>query len=158
VSIKSAYVSQNSVDYPLEIISEQQYIEIGDKALGGAYPASLWYHPGYPNGTIYLYPPGGGVLNLHSYKQLSEPSALTTSIAFPGEYDAAIKWNLAEQMGPEYGKEPTPYIMKMADDSMDDVINHNMSLDVGPVELEILRKRLRGINGRKSKYTTIPRF
>jgi hypothetical protein len=138
-TIKAAYVTESGLDHELDIISEFQYALISQKDLGHNYASSLWYKPTYPNGTIYLYPPGGGTLNLHSYKQLSEPTALTASIAFPGEYDAAIKWNLAEQMCPEYGKEPTPYIMKMAEDSLDDVISFNMSLDVGPVRPEILK-------------------
>jgi hypothetical protein len=138
-SIRSAFVTSSGLDYPLNIISEEEYTAIAIKDQGDNYPSDLWYKPEYPLGVIYLYPPGGGVLTLHSIKQLSEPSALTTSIAFPGEYDAAIKWNLAEQMCPEYGKEPSPYIMKMAEDSLDDVINFNASLNIGAVKTEILQ-------------------
>lgn len=138
-SIRSAFVVSSGLDYPLNIISEEEYTAIAIKDQGDNYPSDLWYKPEYPLGKIYLHPPGGGVLTLHSIKQLSEPSALTTSIAFPGEYDAAIKWNLAEQMCPEYGKEPSPYIMGMAEETLDDVINFNAALNIGAVKTEILQ-------------------
>jgi hypothetical protein len=137
--IKAAYATENGLDYDLDIIDEKTYLKIADKDIGYNYPSKLWYQPTYPNGTIYLWPPGGGTLTIHSYKQLSEPSALTTSIQFPGEYDAAIIWNLAEQMSPEYGMEPTPYIMNMAQETLDDVINFNAALDIPQVSVEILQ-------------------
>jgi hypothetical protein len=138
-SIRSAFITQDGLDHELDIISEEEYIEIADKDLGHNYAASLWYKPTYPNGTIYLWPPGGGVLNLHSMKQLTEPTSLTASVQFPGPYDAAIKWNLAEQMCPEYGKEPSPYIVKKAEDSLDNIINLNAALNVRSVKTEILK-------------------
>jgi hypothetical protein len=71
-------------------------------------------------------------------KQLSEPAGLTSDVQFPGVYDAAIKWNLAEQLCPEYGKEPTPYIMARADASLQNMMDQNLSLDMGAVAVELI--------------------
>jgi hypothetical protein len=137
-SIRSAFITQNNLDYNLDIISEEEYTAFCQKTLGYDYPAALWYKPTYPNGTIYLWPPGGGTLNLHSMKLLSEPSALTTSVAFPGEYDEAIIYNLAKRLAGSFGAILTPLQMQMAEDSLDNVINYNSSLNIGIVKTEIL--------------------
>jgi hypothetical protein len=137
--IKEAYVNQGGIDYTMNLIGEKEYAEIADKDLGHNYPTDLWYQPEYPLGKIWLWPPGGGTLNLHSYKQLSEPSALTTSIAFPGEYDEAILYNLAIRLAPGYGKEPTPFQVGMAAEALDNIIDYNMSLDVGSIKPEVLK-------------------
>ena len=64
---------------------------------------------------------------------------MTTSIVFPGEYDEAILYNLAIRLAPGYGKEPTPFQVGMAAEALDNIIDYNMSLDVGSVKTEILK-------------------
>ena len=56
VQIKSAYIIEGGVDYPLRIIGSAQYGEVSLISLSNINPAYLWYNPGYSQGTIYLFP------------------------------------------------------------------------------------------------------
>ena len=92
-------------DYDLEMISENQYREISDKTAEGL-PFKIWYNPTSPNGTLYLYyvPDDAYTLLLHTRKPLTEPTALTSDMDFPVEYEPMLTWNLAVYLGEIYGK------------------------------------------------------
>ncbi|NIP22618.1 MAG: hypothetical protein GWN55_00380, partial [Phycisphaerae bacterium] len=139
VRIENAYVNQNGLDHPLTIIGAKKYASIAQKDLGHDTASRLHYQPGYSQGTIYLWPPGGGTLYLWSLKQLTEPSVIGSDCVFPGEYDAALKWNLACEFALEYNREPTPYMMHRARETKRNVININAALSLDVVEPEILK-------------------
>lgn len=140
VMITSAFVrTSDNIDVPVRIVDEAKYQYIGNKTLGFTNPAYLWYNPTYPNGTIYLYPPGGGTLYINSLKELTDPTTLAGSMQFPVPYDEAMEWSLTTRLCPSYGREPTPFMRDMADEAVDDVMNLNAALSVESVSLEILR-------------------
>ena len=141
VRVEGAYVNSGGVDYPLNIIGADKYRNIAQKDSGSAVPSELHYQPGYSRGTIFLWPPGGGTLYLDSLKPLTEPSSLTTSMTFPGEYDAAIVWNLACELGPEYGKEPTMYMLARAQETKDNIIAINAALSIETADVQIIDSR-----------------
>ena len=135
--IIAAYVQSGGLDHPISIIGEKKYSEIAQKALGYDRPSWLWYNSGYPNGTIYLWPPGGGTLYFHSIKPLSDPTLLTTDVQFPGIYDAALKWNLACEMAPEFGQEPKPFWVARAEVTKDKIINLNAANRIEAAKSEL---------------------
>jgi hypothetical protein len=76
---------------------------------------------------------------LYSLKPWTEITTLTSNTSFPGEYDRAIKYNLAIELAPEYGTEVSPAVAKMAEDALNDIFSLNASMQVQPVKLELLR-------------------
>lgn len=132
VEIVSASVLTGGISYPLRIIGAKQYSAISLKGIGGV-PAYLFYNPGYADGTVYIWPPGSGTLTLSSVKLLTVPTALTDSIAFPEPYDSAIKWNLAEQIGPEYGRDASGYIQRKALITFNSIVSRNAALAIEAV-------------------------
>lgn len=138
VQITSAYVNSGGVDYPVKIKDAAWYARIHDKDLGATIPNGLWYNPGYPTGTIYVWWPGGGTLTLQALVPLQDPTTLTEDMALPGEYDQAIIWNLANLMMPEYGREPTSYMERTAMDALNTIETINAALAVEESELDIL--------------------
>lgn len=136
--ITAAYVRSGNVDYPIKIIDSTEYAAVSVKDQGGDNPAYIWYNPTYTTGTIYLWPPGGGEMYMHCLFPLSDPSTLTTSVTFPPEYDAAIKFNLALHLAPEYGREPSMLVFKHAEDALLDIVNINASLAIQRAGLELI--------------------
>lgn len=139
VKIKGAFVRSGNVDFAVNVIDESKYRGLGTKSLGYTYPAYLYYNPTYPNGTIYLYPPGGGTLYIDSLKPLTDPTALAGDVEFPGEYDEAIEWGLTVRLCPSFGREPTPFMQGMADRGEDRIIALNAALSVVSVAPEITK-------------------
>jgi hypothetical protein len=138
IKIIRAFVQVGNIDYPLDIIGEQQYREIGIKTYS-ATPGWLYYNPGYANGEINLYPAGSGTLYLYSKKVLTTYTALTTSISEPEGLERAMKYNLAIELAPEYGVEPSGAVIKVAEESRADIEALNASNQVQPVKIEMFR-------------------
>ncbi len=137
-SIIDAYVASGGLDHTVRIIGEKEYNKLAQKGLGFDWPTKLWYNPGYPNGTINLWPPGGGTLNLSSIKPLTDPTLLTGDVAFPGIYDAALKWSLACEIAPEYGQDPRPYWILRAETTKDKIINLTAANRVEAANVDVI--------------------
>jgi hypothetical protein len=134
-----AYIrDSNGMDHKVIICDEKFYRGMQLKGLVDV-PKYLWYSPEYPLGKIYVWPLGGGTLYLSSYKQLTDPSLISSTISFPPEYDEAIVMNLAMRLGLEYGRPPDPILAKMAVESLREVETKNFISQVAEAKLEILR-------------------
>lgn len=103
--INSAYVLVSQLSYPVVPINVEQYELIGFKTLQGPWPRVLYYQPSYPVGNITYWPsPGSGQMHLFAETVLQGFGSLAENVDLPQGYNLAIRWNLAEQLLPEYGK------------------------------------------------------
>ena len=93
------------LDYPVAILSAEEYQSLGIKQLNGPWAKMIYYMPAETLGTIYVFPnPSQGELHLFTYTIFREFQSLTNSMAFPQGYNMALRWCLAERMMPMYGK------------------------------------------------------
>ena len=115
--ILSAYVRQGSVDYPVEVINDENYAKITFKTMQGI-PTYLNLDNGFPAGTIKLYPSplAGLTLFILSEKVLSS-FALSDTVSLPPGWERALVYNLAVEISPEYGQQVDPLVLKIANDS-----------------------------------------
>lgn len=114
VVVDAYFVDGNNSDYALQPISMQDYYAIADKTTVGI-PTRYAYDPQFPDAEIYLYPaPDSGTLKVISRKPLEQYSNLTDSVTLPVEYHAALEWNLAVALAPEFGQEPSQVVVSMA--------------------------------------------
>jgi hypothetical protein len=106
----------NGVSYGIKIINQQQYDGIAVKTVTSTYPQVIWLNMDFPNISMYIYPVPTRVLTWHfvSVEELSQPAALTTSLAFPPGYMRAFKYNLACEIAAEFGVEPPPSVARIA--------------------------------------------
>lgn len=118
----------SGLDYPIEILDQGQYIDIGYKGISAPWPIALWYNPTYPLGTMYFYqnPSGAGSLHLFTDTILTRFTSLTQQVSMPQGYVRMIKWNLARELAPEYGKQWTPLMEDNAADAYRKVKSLNM--------------------------------
>jgi hypothetical protein len=120
--IRSAFFRSGDIDYPLEIISDEEYESITLKTLSSDFPRYLSYDNAYPYGTIRLYPQGAGQLHLLSEKPITNIAALSTTVDLPAGWNRAIRYNLAIDIAPEYGEAPSPAVVEMAKQSKSDIM------------------------------------
>jgi len=122
------YRDQYNVDRSLEIITREQFDSYEDKQIVAAPPQTLFFDPGATQqatelGTIYLYftPDASSTYTLfiESQKPFTEFASLTTTVTFPPSYYRALKWNLALELAPEYGRPITPEMVENAIDSLE---------------------------------------
>lgn len=93
------------LDYPVAVLSLEEYEGIGIKQLNGPWAKAIYYQPSELLGTIYCYPnPAQGQLHLFTQTIFRNFQTLTDAIEFPQGYNMALRWCLAERMMPMYGK------------------------------------------------------
>ena len=142
--IKGGYVKDaNGFDSPLTIIDAERYRSLSLKSIAGT-ANYLWYNPDFPLGLLYFWPLGAGTAYLDSLKPLTEPTVLTSSIAFPPAYDEAIKWNLALRLAAEFSKEPSQLVIALAASALKWIETKNFNNQINAVNLN---DELRGGGG-----------
>jgi hypothetical protein len=111
----------SGLDYPIEIISQERYIEIGFKAISAPWPIVAWYNPTMPLGNIYFYqnPSGGGELHLFTDTILTNLATLTQEVELPQGYARMVKRMLGRELAPEFGAIWTPQMERLAKEAYD---------------------------------------
>jgi hypothetical protein len=117
--IESAFLRSSSIDYPLRVITREEYDRIQAKTTSYM-PEYLYYQPSVANGIVYLYgvPDAVYTVFLNSLKQLQSFSALTTAIVLPPGYKRAIRYNLALECAPEYNRTVPERVLEIAAKSL----------------------------------------
>lgn len=118
VSILNASYLLNNSEYPLDIITQQEYAQIQIKTLASQ-PSKLYASGTYPLDTINLYPVPNiaAQIVLYTIKPFADYTSLDTEIVLPPGYERALKYNLAVEIAPEYGKQISAEIATIAADS-----------------------------------------
>jgi hypothetical protein len=136
------YIPQSSlpVDYGLTVVqSWEDYSRIALKTLY-SFPQFLFYDPGYPNGTIYPWPiPYADQYEtfVNIKETLPQFTSLTQLLNIPGEYVAAMFYNLALRLAPAYGLQPNPDTRLMAAEGLNVLKKANVQVPrlLQPAEL-----------------------
>jgi hypothetical protein len=136
--IDAAFVRIGSLDYPLRQIGSGDYAAIGIKSISGI-PDSFYYETGEPLGRLFIYPVGvaGYTLQLWSKKALTSFANLTTDYTLPPGFQDMLVYNLAIRLAPEYEKEPSPFLNKMARDTYNAVMGYAKRQDYGTLTIDI---------------------
>jgi hypothetical protein len=98
----------SSVDTPMEIVTKQEYWDLGNKSSTGL-PIQLMYDPNIMYGTIYLFPTPDSVaqtgyqVHIIYQRPFEDFDASTDTPDFPQEWTEAIKYGLAVRLAGEYG-------------------------------------------------------
>jgi hypothetical protein len=137
--------ASTNVSYGIKLINQLQYDNIAVKTVTSTYPQILWYNATYPDIEIYLYPVPSRVLEFHfiSVEELTQPAALDTVLAFPPGYLRAFRYNLACELAPEYGVEPSPQVKRIAMYSKRNLKRINFAGDVMAMPAALMVNRPR---------------
>jgi hypothetical protein len=94
------------VDFPMEIISSARYQEFTVKKIGTNYPTHLYYEPSFPIAYLYTFPVQTTALEIHMsvWNKLTQFASVNDTVSVPEGYLNAIRYNLAVEIAPQYGK------------------------------------------------------
>jgi hypothetical protein len=111
LTIESAFVrvsasgSGGYLDYPVSILSLEEYESLGIKQLSGPWAKMIYYQPSETLGTLYVFPnPSSGELHLFASTIFRTFQNYYETITLPQGYNMALRWCLAERLMPMYGK------------------------------------------------------
>jgi hypothetical protein len=100
---------------------------------------------GFPDITMSIYPRPTRELEWHfvSVQKLDEPANLATNLYYPPGYLRAFTYNLAMEIAPEFGVEPSPQVMRIAMTSKRDLKRINNPDDIMSLPYAIVANRQR---------------
>ena len=136
---------QTNVSYGIKFINQQQYDGIAVKTVTSTYPQVMWINMEYPNITMTIYPKPTRLLEWHfiSVEELTQPATLDTAILFPPGYLRAFAYNLAMEIAPEFGVEPSPQVKRIAMSSKRNLKRINNPDDIMSMPYSLIATRQR---------------
>jgi hypothetical protein len=104
------------VSYGIKFINQQQYDGIAVKTVTSTFPQVIFVNMTYPDVEMFVYPRPTRDLEWHfiSVEELTQPATLATVLHFPPGYLRAFRYNLACELAPEFGVEPSPQVQRLA--------------------------------------------
>jgi len=107
---------QTNVSYGIKFINQQQYNGIAVKTVTSTYPQVIFTNMTYPDIEMVIYPVPLRLLEWHfiSVQKLNAPALLSTEMSFPPGYLRAFRYNLACELAPEFGVEPSAQVQRIA--------------------------------------------
>ncbi len=120
--------SPDLIACPMDVITVHQWSEIADKSLESAIPTRIYLEKGHPLSTVYLWPKPSvaNKLVLTSWKPLSTLATSNTEVILPPGYLRALRYNLALELAPEYGKEPSGSLISSAQEAKENIKRTNI--------------------------------
>ena len=156
IRIISAFVrDQNNTDYPVNIISREEYNAFDTKSDQGL-PQNIFYDPGVSQQTnqkgtisLYLTPDSTNTYSLFiaSEKPFTSFATLDDVFTFQDIYERAIIFNLPLEMAPEYGVTVHPEVISSADEALGiiEAINSSNKRTVSDLGLPGTHRRIANI-------------
>jgi hypothetical protein len=134
-----------NVSFGIKFINQQQYDGIAVKTVTSTYPQVMWINMEYPNISMTIYPKPTRALEWHfvSVQVLDEPATLATDLFFPPGYMRAFAYNLAMEIAPEFGVEPSPQVQRIAMTSKRDLKRINNPDDIMSMPYALVANRQR---------------
>ena len=106
----------SGVSFNVQLVNQQQYNSIALKTVTSTYPQILLSDQTYPDTTLTTYPVANMALEWHFFSMipLVTAASLFTILEFPSGYLRAFRYNLACELAPEFGVEPSPTVQRIA--------------------------------------------
>ena len=135
----------NGISFGIKIINQQQYDGIAVKTVTSTYPQVMWINTNFPNIDMHIFPVPFRALEWHfiSVSELEQPATMSTALYFPPGYLRAFRYNLACEIAPEFGVEPSPQVQRIAMSSKRNLKRINNPGDVMSIPYSIVGTRQR---------------
>lgn len=130
--IDGAYCNFGGVDFPIEVISQEQYNGISLKTMKQPIVERLLYVNEFPLGLVTVWPvPAQSIpIVLTAARLLTYPVAAADTLTGPPGFLKALRYCLAVDFAPEFGIEPSATVVAVMADAKGDYKRANLPLVV----------------------------
>ena len=105
-----------NIEIPIQIMQDQDWMNLPVKDVSSTFPTACWPQGDYPLNTLNFWPKPTEACSVVMY--LPGPfggfASINDAFAMPNGYERAIRYNLAVELGPEYGIEAPPSVQGIA--------------------------------------------
>lgn len=126
--IEAANILDGTAEIPMAILTFEQWSQVSPKTLQSALPSHIY--PDYTNPlvtiSVWPIPDSAKPLVLYSWKPLSQFASADDVLSLPPGYAKALRYNLAIELGPEYGKPLNDVVVQIAADAKENIKRMNV--------------------------------
>lgn len=119
---------------PLEMLSDDDWQSERVKGLTGTFPTAAYFQTSYPLAELWVWPiyTAGNALGIKLWlpTPITQPITLDTEITMPPGYRRALRDELAIELAPELGREPSPTLRHIATEAKAQLKRVNLKPDV----------------------------
>jgi hypothetical protein len=104
------------VDVPLHVGSRREYMDLSNKTTDGSL-TQVFYDPQLTNGVFYTWPRCSDVqerIKMTVKYPIQDMDSLSNDFDIPQEWFRPVKYNLAIELAPEFGVEPSQAVQQVA--------------------------------------------
>jgi len=125
--IKALYTTIDTTDYTADAYGETEWAKLQDKNTANGIPEIYYYDNNFDTATIYFYPKPTSVttVTMFSRKPLTAFASINDTVDLPSGYRRALLFNLAVDSAPDFEKEASPSVVKIANQSKANVFSYN---------------------------------
>lgn len=124
-----AVVTTGGARKPVHLASAEEWAQLADTSATGIFADNAYYDAAYPTGKLYLLPkPSAGNCELSTYKQLAPFAALGDVINLAPGYTRALRFALALDLAPEFGRPVTPELLQLGNDAKVSITGLNQAI------------------------------
>lgn len=135
--------TSNGLSFPILFVNESQYNAIALKSVTSTYPQVMFTNMTFPDIEMSVYPVPSGALEFHfiSVQELSQPATFATTLSFPPGYLRAFRYNMACELAPEFGTEPSREVKRIAMSAKRDIKRINNPNDMLAMPIALVSRR-----------------
>lgn len=106
-------------EIPVKILTKDEYVRIVQKTATSSFPQYLYPDNANPLTSLSFWLVPNQSLNvvLYSWKPLAQLANLSTALSLPPGYSRALRYNLAVELAPEYGRTVAQEVAAIASES-----------------------------------------
>jgi hypothetical protein len=133
-----AVIASNGARRPARIVTIEEFESMPDVTITGLFADVCFCDGGYPLMTFNLLPmPKSGEIEVMSYKPLTAFVNLTDTIDLAPGYTRALRWALAFEMAPEFGRPVSQELASLAADAKTSITGLNQAILGRPNTVEV---------------------
>jgi len=126
-----------NVDTDVQVITKDEYDSIVDKTSTSDALDYVYLSTDFPLAYLYVYPvASNGTIYFTSWKPITEFSSRTTTVSLPPGYERMLRYNLAVEIMPEFGRSD-PMVLQQAVESKANIKRVNSKRVVSALGLPV---------------------
>ena len=153
MEIESVLLKDESVspafETPLRLLTPQEYQAKQTKTTSSSQPMEVYVEPTHPLLTLWLWPipTTAHKLVVNSMKALTQIANVSDTIDLPPGYLKLIRYGLACELGPEYGRELDPMIPAQFEEAKANVKRRNSRVEFMTSDAPVRGRRFNILTG-----------
>ena len=107
---------ETQVEYPMRVLTQAEWASVGVKGVKSSIPCAVYYNSTFPLGTLSFWPiPSAAATKAAIYADVKLAAlALDDTISLPEGYARALRYLLALELAPEFGRAVPPSVAAIA--------------------------------------------